>query len=557
MKLGKINFKKLETNVYFAKKDKVLYIFDEDVNDLFNLSYYSYLSLKTHFKSVDKHIELIKDEVEILCICQWIKYDFPEENPAVDLARFAEALPKLSTIIHSSSIEIQNVPQHVKVLECFDLWDMIREAEGKGSLREAEFYCILEGATDTVFGTLQYAEFLERQARFAEAEKQYLLACQCDHPGDPLAAYGRFLAGQGRYAESLECLRDTWEGYYDTMPREAAICFLEDQLDNPASPFWNLLDRHEFHDMLERYVARGGKKVDEIISSRAENAVGTDYGSEKDYVKYALCEMYLTGRYSELESVDLSEYIDVEKGIESFVKYLTEKKAEAKYGNYNLQEEIEFLNVSEKITEKILLRLCYAKKDFEAAELLFRVYLRGKLYSVEMQEFIEFPELQSFEKALALNDSFEGALWHLDSLPENPEYLILDECLIENRSKTLILGNKNGKIPQGVTAIAREAFLGFIDLESITIPESVTSIGESCFDGCKNLESITIPESVTSLGKGCFSDCVSLKSITIPESVTFLGEDCFENCENLTIFAAKGSYAAKWAKENETKFKAI
>ena len=296
MKLGKINFKKLATNVYFAKKDKVLYIFDEDVNNLFNLSHYPYLPLQEYFQYVDKqHIEPIKDEVETLCICQWIKYDFPEECPEIDLARFAETFPKLSTIIHSSSIEIQNVPQHVKVLECFDLWDMIREAEGKGRLREAEFYCILEGATDTAFGTLQYAEFLERQARFAEAEKQYLLACQCDHPGDPLAAYGRFLAGQGRYAESLESLRDTWEGYYDTMPREAAICFLEDQLDNPASPFWNLLDHHEFHDMLERYVARGGKKVDEIISSRAENAVGTDYIVEDGVLKkYTGQKAYVT-----------------------------------------------------------------------------------------------------------------------------------------------------------------------------------------------------------------------------------------------------------------------
>jgi hypothetical protein len=271
MRLGKISFKKLAPNVYFAKNQQVLYIFDEDVNDLFNISPSSYLPLKEYFQNADKqHIELIKDEVDTLCVCQWRK-DFDREQ--IDLARFSEALPKLSTIIHSSSIEIQNVPQHVKVLECFDLWDMIREAEGKGRLREAEFYCILEGATDTAFGTLQYAEFLERQARFAEAEKQYLLACQCDHPGDPLAAYGRFLAGQGRYAESLECLRDTWEGYYDTMPREEAICFLEAQLDNPASPFWNLLENYEFHDMLERYVARGGKKVDEIISSRAANAV--------------------------------------------------------------------------------------------------------------------------------------------------------------------------------------------------------------------------------------------------------------------------------------------
>ncbi len=85
------------------------------------------------------------------------------------------------------------------------------------------------------------------------------------------------------------------------------------------------------------------------------------------------------------------------------------------------------------------------------------------------------------------------------------------------------------------------------------IPDGVTSIGTYAFAGCNALKSITIPDGVTSIGNGAFSGCSALEIITIPDSVTSI-EWAFWGCYKLTIYGASGSYAQKYAKENNIPF---
>jgi hypothetical protein len=71
-------------------------------------------------------------------------------------------------------------------------------------------------------------------------------------------------------------------------------------------------------------------------------------------------------------------------------------------------------------------------------------------------------------------------------------------------------------------------------LTSVTIPNSVTSIGNDAFLGCRGLTSVTIPNSVTSIGENAFQGCSGLTSVTIPNSVTSIGENVFRDCSGLT-----------------------
>ncbi len=59
-----------------------------------------------------------------------------------------------------------------------------------------------------------------------------------------------------------------------------------------------------------------------------------------------------------------------------------------------------------------------------------------------------------------------------------------------------------------------------IKIKKIVIEGGVTNISGTAFLGCLNLTSVTIPDSVTSIGSGAFMQCPKLKNLTIPNSVT-------------------------------------
>ncbi|MCI5819146.1 MAG: leucine-rich repeat domain-containing protein, partial [Acidaminococcus sp.] len=101
----------------------------------------------------------------------------------------------------------------------------------------------------------------------------------------------------------------------------------------------------------------------------------------------------------------------------------------------------------------------------------------------------------------------------------NKTYHSSGNCLIETKTKTLILGCSNSIIPTD---------------------GSVTSIGDIAFDGCSKLTSINIPNGVTSIGMGAFAGS-GLKSITIPDSVTKIDEGAFNECDITSIKVGSGN----------------
>lgn len=116
----------------------------------------------------------------------------------------------------------------------------------------------------------------------------------------------------------------------------------------------------------------------------------------------------------------------------------------------------------------------------------------------------------------------------------------------------------NVTLPSGIVSIGEEAFYHCYSLRNIKLPNSLKTIGTRAFAHCESLRSIDIPDGVTDIEGYAFAGCDNLTSISIPDSVTFIGDGVFNGCsELLTIRAAKGSAAERYATRNDIRFSAV
>ena len=103
--------------------------------------------------------------------------------------------------------------------------------------------------------------------------------------------------------------------------------------------------------------------------------------------------------------------------------------------------------------------------------------------------------------------------------------------------------------PKRIESIGEGAFC-MCSFTSISIPYGVTKIKKQTFNNCLWVEKIIIPDSVVKIEDKAFTSCRELEYIFIPETVMEIGKSAFIWCDKLTIKTKLGSYAEKFAKEN-------
>jgi hypothetical protein len=138
---------------------------------------------------------------------------------------------------------------------------------------------------------------------------------------------------------------------------------------------------------------------------------------------------------------------------------------------------------------------------------------------------------------------------------DNPNFYVLNNCLIESATKTIlyacttssiptdknvnVIGQdafafsplKSIKIPDNITKISTYAF-SYSSLEDIYIPPSVEFIGTNAFFSCKSLHTASIDCS-PSLEDGIFGECSALKNITLPKDMDMIPSAFFNGCTSL------------------------
>ena len=93
---------------------------------------------------------------------------------------------------------------------------------------------------------------------------------------------------------------------------------------------------------------------------------------------------------------------------------------------------------------------------------------------------------------------------------------------------------KNITMSSSLTTIETCAFQACSSLETIIVPNSVISIGQSAFENCSALTNITLQNGLKTIGSSVFKGCTKLTNIVIPDTVTTIEQDAFQGCSNLT-----------------------
>ena len=143
--------------------------------------------------------------------------------------------------------------------------------------------------------------------------------------------------------------------------------------------------------------------------------------------------------------------------------------------------------------------------------------------------------------------------------PDNPYYSDEGNCIVDLRTKALVLGNCRTVIPDNgqIEIIGMNAFLPAKRLTSVTIPEGVRIIDAGAFEGCSNLESVSLPDSLEVIENSAFAGCGKLKKIELGSNLISIDKTTFSK-DAIPEVSYKGT-VAEWEaviKVNTKKYRA-
>lgn len=132
---------------------------------------------------------------------------------------------------------------------------------------------------------------------------------------------------------------------------------------------------------------------------------------------------------------------------------------------------------------------------------------------------------------LTFNGGYGKNFAKVEVSPNNPNFSDKGNCIVDLRTKTLVLATPTTVIPDdgSVEIIGFMAFCSAKSITSIVIPEGVKVIDHGAFMSCYELESIKLPDSLEVIELKAFGTCPELKTLELGTNLKAFNQMVFHN----------------------------
>ena len=150
-----------------------------------------------------------------------------------------------------------------------------------------------------------------------------------------------------------------------------------------------------------------------------------------------------------------------------------------------------------------------------------------KLKSVTIPKNVSFIGVMMFDECYALEELIVD--------PENKEFDSRDNCnaIVHTQTNCLRVAIRTSTFAETVTAIGGGSYTGAPGIVEIVMPDTITDIFGDPFMGCDELETVVLSTSLKAVGISDFADCTSLKNVTIPNGIERIEPYAFLRCTSL------------------------
>ena len=213
-------------------------------------------------------------------------------------------------------------------------------------------------------------------------------------------------------------------------------------------------------------------------------------------------------------------------------------------------------------------------------DMIERILIPASVTSIDSECFAEAYNLTIYADEDSYASEFADDYCIDLDYPENYKEKVVGSFICDDECLMCYVGEDTDVfIPERITFLGGSCFSSCNHVKRVYLNDRVTDLGEGVFDGCTSLEQVVLCGSFTELPYMLFNNCSGLKSIFVPKSVSridscfggctalesifllpsveYISDDAFNDCKNLTIYAAKNSYAAKYAENKGIPLKFI